>query len=270
LERSDPAVPESLGPVGDRAFAATSALLFVVSAAVTIRWCGSMSGGMRMPGGWTMSMTWMPMSGQNGLRAAASFIAMWTVMMVAMMLPSLMPMLSGYRRSIAGSGRSHLGLRTTLAGAGYFLVWALLGAVAYPIGLALSTAEMRSTALAAAVPVATGITLLLAGGFQLTPWKAHQLACCRESGDREGSRAPDALRAWRHGLRMGARCMLCCAGFMTVLLVTDVMSLGAMALVTAGITAERLLPRPGLLTRTFGIAIVASGAFVILRALRPS
>ena len=48
-------------------FFGTSALLFAASAALTTVWCGSMStmGGMPMPGGWTMSMTWMRMPGET-------------------------------------------------------------------------------------------------------------------------------------------------------------------------------------------------------------
>src|SRR4029434_5949041 len=78
-----------------QAFFGVSALLFAASAAVTIVWCGSMSsmGGMPMSGGWTMSMAWMRMPGQTWSGAAASFLGMWIVMMVAMMLPSLVPML---------------------------------------------------------------------------------------------------------------------------------------------------------------------------------
>ena len=41
---------------------------------------------MPMPGGWTMSMTWMRVPGQTWA-GAASFLAMWIAMMVAMMLP---------------------------------------------------------------------------------------------------------------------------------------------------------------------------------------
>src|SRR5450432_4090 len=81
------------------AFSGILALIFVASAAATIAWSISMSaiGGMPMPGGWTMSMTWMMMPGQTWLGAIASFLGMWLVMMVAMMLPSLAPMLSRYR-----------------------------------------------------------------------------------------------------------------------------------------------------------------------------
>src|SRR5215218_7533116 len=90
-----------------RAFLGVSALLFAASAAVTIVWCASMStmGGMPMPGGWTMSMAWMRMPGQAWLGAAASFLGMWVVMMVAMMLPSLVPMLWRFRESVPAQGR---------------------------------------------------------------------------------------------------------------------------------------------------------------------
>jgi predicted metal-binding membrane protein len=77
----------------DRTFFGIATALFVASAAATIAWCASMSKmhEMPMPGGWSMSMTWMRMPGQSWLGLAASFLGMWIVMMVAMMLPSLAP-----------------------------------------------------------------------------------------------------------------------------------------------------------------------------------
>src|SRR3984893_5567364 len=107
-----------------RAFVGVSALLFAASAAVTIHWCASMSsmGEMPMPGGWTMSMAWMRMPGQTWPGAAASFLGMWVVMMVAMMLPSLMPWLWRYRQAV-GRTEARLGWLTALVGVGYFFVW---------------------------------------------------------------------------------------------------------------------------------------------------
>ena len=124
------------GVARDRAFLGASALLFAASAAGTAAWCGSMSGGMPMPGGWTMSMAWMRMPGQGWLGAAASFMEMWV-----------------------------------------------------------------------------------------------------------------------------------CSGPMAVLLVAGVMDLGAMALVAAAITLERLAPWPGAAARATGVAAVAAGALVVARAL---
>jgi len=76
--------PERASP---HAFWGVSALLVAASVAATIGWSASMSvmGAMPMPGGWTMSMTWMRMPGQGWPGAAASFLGMWVVMMVAMM-----------------------------------------------------------------------------------------------------------------------------------------------------------------------------------------
>src|SRR5271156_634345 len=108
--------------VSQQAFFGASALLFAVSAAVTIASCASMSamGGMAMPGGWTMSMAWMQMPGQTWSAAAASFIGMWVAMMVAMMLPSLLPMLLRYRQAVGGAGETRLGRLTAIVGAAYF------------------------------------------------------------------------------------------------------------------------------------------------------
>src|SRR5256886_5475689 len=107
-----------------RAFFGVSALLFAASSAVTIVWCGSMSamGEMRMPGGWAMSMAWMRMPGQTWPGAAASFLGMWVVMMVAMMLPSLVPMLWRYRQAVGPTGETRLRRLTTLVRGGYFFV----------------------------------------------------------------------------------------------------------------------------------------------------
>ena len=91
--------------VSRRSVFGVSVLLFAASAAGTIVWCTSMSeqGKMPMPGGWTMSMAWMRMPGQTWLGAAASFLGMWIVMMVAMMLPSLVSMLWRYRQAVDGT-----------------------------------------------------------------------------------------------------------------------------------------------------------------------
>src|SRR5262245_40621738 len=75
------------------AFVGLAVLLFVGSATLTTLWCASMRsmGGMPMPGGWTMSMAWMRLPDQSWSGAASSFVGMWVVMMVAMMLPSVAP-----------------------------------------------------------------------------------------------------------------------------------------------------------------------------------
>ncbi len=251
-----------------RAFVGISASLFAISAALTIAWCASMSAmrGMPMPGGWTMSMMWMRMPGQTWPEAAASFIGMWVVMMVAMMLPSLAPMLWRYRQAVSSTSETRKAWLTTLVGVGYFFVWTVLGLTAFPLGVALAAVEMQQPALARAIPIAAGVVVLIAGGFQFTQWKPRHLACCREAPGR-GSRLPaDAGTAWRHGLRLGLHCSYCCAGLMAILLVIGVMDLRAMAIVTAAITVERLAPGGKRVARAVGAVLVGVGLFLISRA----
>jgi predicted metal-binding membrane protein len=252
---------------GHRVFLGTSALLFFASVATTIYFCQSMSGGMAMPGGWNMSMAWMRMQGQSWLAAAASFMGMWVVMMAAMMLPALVPALLRYRMSLRRPETLHLNALTVRAGAGYFLVWALLGAVVYPVGVVVAKAGMASAVLARSVPIATGIVLLIAGCLQLTAWKARQLCRCRAVPAFRQELNHGVCSAWGHGMRLGADCALCCSGLMAILLVTGVMNLGAMALVTVAITAERLFPEPERAARGAGLVIMATGVFMTGRAM---
>ena len=245
----------------ERAFYSVSALLFVASAAVTIAWCASMAamGGMPMPGGWTMSMAWMRMPGQTWPGAAAAFLGMWVVMMVAMMLPSLVPMLRRYRTAVGETAETRLGRRTALVGLGYFFVWTLFGTAAFPLGVALAGIEMRQPAVARAVPIAAGVVVLIAGALQITSWKARHLACCRELPGRGRMLPADAGTAWRHGLRLGLHCGQCCAGLIAVLLVLGVMDLRAMAVVAAAITLERLAPAGERVRRAIGAVVVGAG-----------
>jgi predicted metal-binding membrane protein len=256
------------GRASQRTFIGISALLFAGSAAVTIAWCASMStmSGMPMPGGWTMSMAWMRMPGQTWANATMSFLGMWVVMMVAMMLPSLVPMLHRYRQAVGRTGVAHLGRLTALVGAGYFLVWTAFGIAVFGLGIAFATAAMALPSLSRVVPMAMGAVVLFAGTLQFTTWKAHHLACCRESPTCCDTLPADASTAWRLGVRLGLHCSYCCLGLTAILLVIGVMDLRAMAVVTAAITAERLAPRGEWVARVIGIVIVSGGLVMAARA----
>jgi Predicted metal-binding integral membrane protein (DUF2182) len=82
------------------------------------------------------------MPGQTWPGGAASFVGMWVVMMVAMMLPSLVPMLRRYRAAVTTVGETRLGLLTALMGVGYFFVWMVMGIAAYALGIALAEMEI--------------------------------------------------------------------------------------------------------------------------------
>lgn len=251
-----------------RAFVLAVALLFVASATATVVRCGSMpaSGGMPMPGGWTMSMRWMRMPGQSWSGAAASFLGMWIVMMVAMMLPSLTPMLWRYRQAVGPTGETSRAGLTALVGAGYFLVWAALGSAVFPLGAGLAAAAMHLPALARAVPVAAGGVVVIAGALQFTAWKARHLACCREAPGSGDEVPADASAAWQYGMRLGLHCVTCCAGLTAVLIVVGIMDLRAMAVMTAAITAERVAPVGERAACAVGVGILGVGLFLTSRA----
>jgi len=186
-------------------------------------------------------------------------------MMVAMMLPSAAPMLWRFRDAVRNCGPARLAALTTLAGVAYFVVWAAIGLIVFPVGLALAELEMRSPALAGSVPIAMGALILVAGALQFTPWKARRIACCRELP----STAPPAAAgtAWRHGLQLGVRCSACCANLTAILLAIGVMDLRAMAIVTAAIAAERLAPAHLRVAHIVGAVAAAAGLLLIGQAV---
>jgi predicted metal-binding membrane protein len=212
-------------------------------------------GQLPMPGGWTLSRAWMPMCGQTWAGAAASFIGMWSVMMVPMMLPSVAPMLR----------RVRLGRLVALAAAGYFLVWIALGVSVFAAGAALAQVTMQVPAVARAVPMLLGWVVLLAGAFQLTPWKARYLGCCRPAWARALPAPPAPAAAWRYGFRLGLQCTRACASLTAMFLVAGVMDLRAMAAAGAAITIERLAPAGERAAKAIGIVAIVAGAYLVGR-----
>jgi len=260
----EPAAPLHAG-VSGIAFAGICALLFAASVAATVAQSLSVSamGELPMPGGWSMSMLWMPTCGRTWARVAASFAGMWIVMMAAMMLPSLAQMLARYRDAVGSQVRARqLALLTLRVATGYWAVWIACGVAVFALGAALATLELRSQTLARAVPFAAGLVVLLGGALQFSASKARHLACCRATP----RVAADAAAAWRHGVRIGIHCGCCCAGLTAMLLVVGMMDLRMMAVVTAAITAERLSPDGARIARMVGAAAMGWGLLLVARA----
>lgn len=239
------AVAISTPQLAPRAFLGACALVFLGSAAATVAWCGGMAG--------------MPMCGGRALFTAhgcAVFLGMWSVMMVAMMLPVLLPSLLRYRRAVATAGEGGMERLTVRVALGYFAVWSAGGLVALPLSMALTR-----------LPPALGALVIVAAGVsQLGAWKTRQLACCRRA---PRPLAADAATAWRHGLHLGLRCCRCCASLSAILLVLGVMDLKAMALVTAAISAERLAPDGERFARASGVAAITVGVLLLSRGALP-
>ena len=254
------------------AFLIAAGLLFVTSTALTAIRCQSMSqmGSMPMPSGWSMSMAWMRMPGQSWPSAAASFLGMWAVMMTAMMFPSSFFMLSAYRKSVSRSLMSSaeetksLSL-TALVAVAYFSVWTGLGIVVYGLGVSAAETEIRYPVLARLIPTLAALCVLGAGAVQFSRWKEHHLVCCRRAPE-PGLLPANVSSAWRQGLSFGFHCSCSCLNLTVILLVLGVMDLRAMAVVTAGITLERLAPAGKAVTCTVGVLAIGLGSVLLLSA----
>lgn len=249
--------------VSQRIFFGAVALVFAICAGSTVAWCLSMSimPELPMPGGWSLSMTWAPVCGQKWPRMAVSFLGMWIVMMMAMMLPSLAPALWRYHEVFDRTGAVRAHRLTALMGMGYFFVWAVFGVVVFASGFMFITLAMQLPALSRAVPAAASVVVLLAGALQFSAWKLRHLVCSRRVS------MHDADSACMRGIRLGGRCIGCCAGLTAVLLVNGVMDLRAMTLVTLAITAERLAPAPECIARAVGVPVVVMGLSMLARAM---
>jgi predicted metal-binding membrane protein len=218
-------------------------------------------------------MMWMRMPGQSWAGAGAAFLGMWSAMMAVMMLPSLIPMLRGYRSAVAASVGESLGVPTVWVGLAYFSVWTLCGAAVFALGALLTELQMLSPRVARAAPGAIGMVVLIMGVLQFTAWKAYHLACCRGAGacDRRaagcGRVTPGAGAAWRYGISLGWHCCCCCAGLTAILACLGIMDLRVMAAATAAITAERLAPAGLRVARAIGVIAVAAGLLLIAGAV---
>jgi predicted metal-binding membrane protein len=230
-------------------FVAVSVLAFVAGLSATAYFCRSMSGGMDMPGGWTMSMMWMRMPGQSWTISAAMFLLMWLAMMVAMMLPSALPTFLKTRRRWVS---------LCYMASGYFAMWLAAGIGIYALGVALATVEMRSELISRAVPLLLGASLIAAGAIQFTRWKMTRLLRCRSPFGCAAS-CPQHETSFRLGCKQGAACCVCCAAPMAIQLTLGIMNPLVMIGVAIVIAAEKLFPRPAIVARLVGISAIIAG-----------
>jgi predicted metal-binding membrane protein len=264
--QSSSAVPLAGAQRREMAAYAVTAVVFAAASAITWYCSRSMSGGMPMPGGWTMSMAWMPMGAWPA--SALMFTGMWAAMMIAMMLPSTLPLLLLYRRAAHYRREPHTGALSALMAAGYFAVWTAFGIVAYVAGLGIAQLAMHSALFSRAVPLASGMALLAAGAYQLTSWKA---ACLRHCRDPLSLVAAHLQNGWRGALRLGihhgAFCAACCWALMLIQLALGVMNIPVMIAVALVIALEKLLPRGLVVARATGVAAMLGGILIAARAL---
>ena len=185
------------------------------------------------------------MPGTMGLGIGA-FLGVWTLMMAAMMLPSMTPLASLYTRTM----HEHRWRRVTLLAGGYLAVWGAVGVVAF--GLAAAGEHLAEDAPGWAQAVAVG-SCVACGVYQLSPLKERCLQHCRTPLGhlmRYTSWRGPAVD-FRVGLDHGAWCAACCWALMLLLVVFGVMNIVAMVVLASVIVVEKVFV-PG---RWFSVAV---------------
>ena len=167
----------------------------------------------------------MDMGVATRLGSFASFIAVWVVMMAAMMLPGAAPAVM--RRTQADGARA-----APLFAGSYLAVWALVGASVYALY------RPHGSVAAGAVTVAAGV-------YEFTPLKRLFRRRCRDR------------------VRSGFTFGLCCAGssigLMAMLVAVGVMSVTWMAVIAVLVLVQKLLPAKAAVDVPLALAIVGLG-----------
>lgn len=220
-------------------------------------------GGMAAEGMAGMAMAGITATGWS-LDGAVTFIAIWTVMMAAMMLPAAAPMIFVF--ASAQARRScQVAIPTWIFVAGYLLVWAAAGGIVYgivQIGSELATG-LAPPERAKWAPIALGLTLAVAGLYQFTPVKRMCLSHCR-------SPFAFVVQHWRNGrtgalvmgLRHGLYCLGCCWALFAVMVAAGIMSLAWMLMITLVVFVEKVFPQGRRLGTATGAALVVLGIVV--------
>jgi predicted metal-binding membrane protein len=209
------------------------------------------------------SMAVMP--GTMGL-GLVSFLGVWTLMMAAMMLPSVIPFAMLYTRTIV----DERGPRLAAYALGYLLVWAAAGIPAYGLawlaGRPVDNDQTVATCVAVAIFAACGI-------YQLTPAKDRCLARCRSPLGFvvRYSTFRGVTRDLRVGLHHGAYCLACCWSLMALLVAFGLMNVTAMIGLAGVVLAEKVLRHGRDVARLVGVVALVLAALVIwMPALAPS
>ena len=199
-----------------------------------------------------------------GLRASL-FLAIWVVMMVAMMFPTAAPMILTFHKVQAGKRqRGEAFVSTWIFVTAYLLMWALSGVAAYAGALVAEAIAARSALSPATATRIGGALLIAAGVYQLTPLKDWCLSKCRTpitfimTSWRDG-----AAGALRMGALHGAYCLGCCWLLFVILFPLGIMNIAAMAVITLLIFAEKTLPWGRAAARATAAALITYGSVVV-------
>jgi predicted metal-binding membrane protein len=217
-----------------------------------------MYGAMTGPSAWMMTDSW-------DLTHLLLLFAMWVVMMAGMMLPSAAPTLLLYAGVVRKSDEAgHTQSRVHAFAGGYLLVWTLFSLLATIGQRALARLLLLSPMMESQNQVFGGSLLVLAGLYQLTPFKRTCLNYCRSPVDLiVRFWRPGAAGASRMGIMSGLYCLGCCWALMLLLFVGGVMNLWCIAAITVFVLLEKLVPYGLQGGRLSGLLLIATGIWIV-------
>jgi len=210
----------------------------------------------------------MPMpataGGLHSGRYAALTFAMWFVMMIGMMTPSVAPATLLFARVNRHGDPAAAAGRTACFVAGYLTVWFVFSAFATGLQIAWIATGWIDAMGVSARSTGTAAVLIAVGLYQWTPAKRACLTQCQ-------SPAEFIVRAHRPGLRgafvMGAHhglyCLGCCWALMLLLFIGGVMNLAWVAAIAALVIVEKLATRTPWLSRVIGAGCLVAAAVVL-------
>jgi predicted metal-binding membrane protein len=188
---------------------------------------------------------------------------MWVVMMAGMMLPSIAPGLFRY----AGTNRWSRSRIGAFVG-GYLLVWTGFALAATVTQRLLSHGRLLSPMMDLQSPEFSGALLILAGLYQLTPFKRVCLQSCR--CEARLASQPESARlsgSFRLGVTNGLCCLGCCWALMLLLFVVGVMNLRWMIALSVLVLLEKAAPIGARSGRMLGLPIIAAGIWILVCSL---
>ena len=190
---------------------------------------------------------------------------MWAIMMIAMMLPSALPMILTFAAVTRNRQRlGHPYVPMSIFVAGYVAIWSVFSALAAAAQWWLHRHALLSTSMMSTNAWLGGTLLLGAGVFQFSPLKNTCLTHCRGPLEfimtrwREGGGG-----AFRMGLEHGAFCAGCCWALMALLFVAGVMNIIWIAVLTLLVCAEKMLPAPARINLVTGVLLAIWGVYVL-------
>jgi predicted metal-binding membrane protein len=210
---------------------------------------------------WVVTISQARSSGMGGMATmgAAVFLTTWLVMMVAMMFPSVAPMVLAFTSVTRARGEGYVPIAAFVLG--YLMVWTAAGLVPLSVVQVINQAWMAPPSW---LPRVGGAAVIIAGVYQFTPLKNVCLRACRTPlgfvmTHDFGRGLPHAVRA---GASHGAYCLGCCWALMLVLAVIGLTNIAWMAGIAAIFFVEKNVRRGEWLPAFVGVACIIGGLTV--------